>query len=126
MTDTQIKNNKQYYLTKIGFDTFIVLEKTAKDFFNKKGYQVIEKMHETPDTPFYYGKRLKASIECGYNTDKKRVMYYKVTCYHKRHEVFNIRLFDVSKIKTSNYKGINKVYLQAVRYARLYLKHCKY
>lgn len=117
---------KQYYLTKIGYDTFLVLEKTAKNYFNKKGYEVIEKKAEQSDTPFYYGKRLKALIESGYDTDKKRVMYYKVTCYCKRHEVIDYKIFDTSKIPMTDYKGINEVYQKAVEYARYYLNHCKY
>lgn len=98
----------------------------ALNYLKKYGFEVIEKLNEKPDTPFYYGKRLKAFIETGYDTKNKRVMYYKVTCYCKRHEILDIKIFDTSKIPMSDYKGINEVYQKAVEYAKYYLTHCQY
>lgn len=145
--------NKQYYLTEIGFDTSIESElnliqiahglcskydddrknllpidtlSKALNYFKKYGFEVIEKLNETPDIAFYYGKRLKANIECGYCKNSQKVMYYKVNCYCKRHEILDIKIFDTSKIPITDYKGMNKVYKKAVEYARYYLNHCQY
>lgn len=117
---------KQYYLTKIGYDTFLVPEQIALNYINKKEFEVVKRINEMPDTPFFYGKRLKAFIETGYDTKNKKIMYYKVTCYCKRHEVIDYKIFDTSKIPMTDYKGINEVYQKAVEYAEYYLNHCKY
>lgn len=139
--------NKQYYLTEIGFDTSIESEldliqiahehcsqynddrikllpidtlQKALNYFEKYGFKVIKKLQEYPDTPFYYGKRLKAFIECGRDNINKKSAYYKVTCFCKRHEVLDITIFEVLD------KQQHEVYKQACEHAKCYLNHCKY
>ena len=76
---------------------------------------------EFNDTPYYYGKRLKALIICGYDTEKKKNVYYKVLCYEKRHEVRETKQFDIP---------INDItletYQSACKYAQNYTNTCKY
>ena len=46
-----------------------------------------KKIAEYNDTPFLYGKRLKALIIVGYDKEKRTTEFYRVECYHKRHEI---------------------------------------
>ena len=83
-----------------------------------------KKIAEYYDTPFFYGKRLKALIVVGYDKEKRTTEFYRVECYHKRHEIL--------KEKTFNTKGLNdtdtlKQYQKAYEYAKNYLNNeCKY